>query len=56
MHYESVQNPSRKFYTIDDLEAAQAEAKATGDLAKCNEVFILTWVDDTGTGFVPNGQ
>jgi len=34
-----------------DLEAAQAEAVESGDLAKIDEVFQLTWVDDTSTQF-----
>lgn len=49
MHFQSVDNPERVFYTREALVAAQEEAKASGDLAKMNEVFILIWVDSTET-------
>lgn len=55
MHYVSTLNPEKVFYTIDDLKAAQEAAKASGNLKEMNEVFDLTWVDDTGTSFVPAG-
>lgn len=53
MHYVSTINPEKVFYTLDDLKAAQEAAKASGDLRAMNEVFNLTWVDDTSTTFVP---
>lgn len=49
MHYRSTQNPELVWYTLDELKTAQEAAQATGDLKKINEVFDLTWVDDTST-------
>ena len=52
MYYKSNKNPSRIFRSMADLEAAQAEAVESGDLAKIDEVFQLTWVDETSTTFI----
>jgi len=54
MHYISTTNAEKKFYTLDELKAAQDAAKLTGDLKQMNEVFDLTWVDDTTIGFSQN--
>lgn len=49
MHFESNKNPERKFYTLEELKAAQDAATATGDLSQMTEVFDLTYVDETST-------
>lgn len=49
MHFQSNKNPERKFYTLEELKAAQDAATATGDLSEMTEVFDLTWVDSTST-------
>lgn len=56
MHFQSNRNPERKFYTLEELKAAQDEATATGDLDKLTEVFDLTWVDDTSTNNFHHGR
>ena len=52
MYYRSNRNPSRIFRSMAELKEAQDKAAASGDLAEIDEVFQLTWVDDTSTTFV----
>ncbi len=49
MHFQSNNNPERVFDTLEALLVAQEEAKASGDLVKIDEVFSLTFVDETST-------
>lgn len=45
MPYLCTTDHSLKFETIADLHAAQQEATASGDVARMNTLFDLTWVE-----------